>query len=159
MKPVVLILAVCLLHQDVVAQNRPLRPEQRSSHLVPPSIVPQQDSQRTSEAGIFTEIEAAIAEGSVSILETYLAGQVYISISGGESGYFSAKQAAAILQNYFLHRKPVSFSFSRVSEQGPIPYATGRLLFTSKGNRDSAQMYVSLSRHETRWVLAQLNIY
>jgi hypothetical protein len=155
----VLLISMALLSQ-AAAQTPFLRNPDRPSRSVQtesPGVMGLQNSELVE---VMRSVEKAIADGSPSSLAPYFEGPVYISITGGEQGYFSANQALSILQNYFHQRKPVSFFFfSNVSERALAPYATGRFSFLRKGNRESAQVYVAFSQQRSRWIVAQLNIY
>ncbi|HTY39405.1 MAG TPA: DUF4783 domain-containing protein [Bacteroidota bacterium] len=108
---------------------------------------------------LFSAIERNILNASLSGSTPQFAQQVFVNVSGGESGYFSANQTVSILQRYFSNRTSLSFQFSRYSDAGTMPYATGRLTFNAHGRRQSAQIYVSLRTQESRWVISQFNIY
>ena len=90
---------------------------------------------------------------------THFAPQVFVNMSGGESGYYSASQTASILQRYFSSRTAISFEFSRYKDIGSAPFATGRFVYVVRGRRESAQIYVSLRYLDSRWVINQFNIY
>jgi len=108
---------------------------------------------------LFGIIEQSILRSSLTSASSHFAQQVFVNMSGGESGYFSTSQTVSILQRYFSNRSSLSFEFSRFSDTGSTPYATGRLTFTAKGRRESAQVYVSLRFLDSRWVISQFNIY
>jgi hypothetical protein len=108
---------------------------------------------------LFGIIERSILSASLTSASSHFAQQVFVNMSGGESGYFSANQTVSILQRYFSSRSSLAFEFSRFSETGSTPYATGRLMFTARGRRESAQIYVSLRFQDSRWVISQFNIY
>jgi len=108
---------------------------------------------------LFGIIEQNILSSSLASSSSHFAPQVFVNMSGGESGYYSASQTVSILQRYFSTRSSLAFEFSRFSDTGSTPYATGRLTFTSKGRRESAQIYVSLRFQDSRWVISQFNIY
>ena len=108
---------------------------------------------------LFNDIERGIILSPLGLTLVQFAQQVFVNMPGGESGYFSANQTASILQRYFSSRTSLSFEFSRFSDMGSTPYATGRLNFTSRGRRESAQIYVSLRYQDSRWVISQFNIY
>lgn len=110
-------------------------------------------------SSLFEEIEKGIRSGSITELSERLGAQVFVNIPGGENGYFSSNQTVSVLQNYFAHRKPLSFSFTRLNANVANPYATGRLSYMYKGSKEAAQIYVSLSPHGSRWVIGQFNIY
>ncbi len=108
---------------------------------------------------LFDRIQRSITSGSVEGLLTDLAPYVDINIVGEEPGRYSSNQAASILSRFFLARKPLAFSFSSVADAVPLPYAIGPLSTIQRGNRETAQVYVSLRRIGPRWRIAQLNIY
>ncbi|MFQ5798574.1 MAG: DUF4783 domain-containing protein [Bacteroidota bacterium] len=114
---------------------------------------------RPEHRKIFESTESAISRASIRSMTAHLAPKVYIRISGGESGYFSANQAQYVLENYFGSHRPVGFSFSTFGESFSNPYATGRGSFVYRGSRHDAQIYVSLTRQGGRWVISQVNIY
>jgi hypothetical protein len=116
-------------------------------------------SQRLAQSQILGEIQAGIAKGDASLFADHLGPQVYLSLKGSEGGYYSANQALYVLQGFFSVHRPISFAFSTQGEVEESPFATGRGFFTAKGLRESAQVYVSLTRSEGRWVVAEFNIY
>lgn len=107
----------------------------------------------------FQRLEKNLAQGSVQSLGGFIGAQIFISISGGEYGYFSSNQAVSLLQSYFVQRSPVSFKFSTVNHRAPSPYAIGRLTYLYRGTRETAQIYIALKQIDSQWVVAQLNIY
>lgn len=116
-------------------------------------------AQQTSDvATMLQRIEKGIERGSVSEFSPYFSSQVQLSFLGQEQ-YYSSNQTTSVLQNYFKTMKPLSFTFSRFQDKGNNPYATGRLTYALKGNRESAQVYVSFARQDSKWVIAQFNIY
>ena len=108
---------------------------------------------------VFGQIEQGIVNASLSLSSASFAQQVFVNMSGGESGYFSANQTVSMLQRFLSSRTSLSFEFSRFNDTGPAPYATGRLTAISRGRRESAQVYVSLRHQASRWVITQFNIY
>jgi len=126
------------------------------------SSQPRQDglSALTSGPGVlFQKVERGIISGDLDALAPSLGKQVSMTIRGNESGYFSAAQALTILKNYFSSRKALQFSFNRINETAAYPYATGRLDYGVRGSKESVQVYVSLARQDTVWVISQFNIY
>ncbi len=125
--------------------------------LVVPAI--RSDWQRPQLLEIFRKIEHGIQTSALDEYKDELGAMVSIAIGSGERGYFSMNQAVSVLASYFSGRRSISFEFSRIHEKGPAPYATGRFIYVQKGNRESAQVYVSLTRQNARWVISQFNIY
>ncbi len=142
----------------VESQIRPKLGERGKNSLMDSSLRDQRKPVAEVKT-LFERIEQGIAGGTVSMFGSDFAKQVSMSIGGGENGYFSTSQAFSILQNYFSNHKPIQFSFSRMNEGAAVPFATGRLSFLAKGNRESAQVYVSLKKQDSEWVISQFNIY
>jgi hypothetical protein len=117
------------------------------------------DQQQSNVLAVFQIIENGIRKCAEEEFDKELGAMVSIAIGSGERGYFSMNQATSVLSEYFSVRRPVSFEFSRIHEKGSTPYATGRLVFIKKGNQESVQIYVSLTRQDFRWVINQFNIY
>ena len=115
--------------------------------------------QRADVRNLFETIERGIVRSSLTESSRHFAEQVFVNMSSGESGYFSANQTVSILQRYLSSRSSLSFEFSRFSETGTTPYATGRLSFVFRGRKESAQVYVSLRYQDSRWVVSQFNVY
>jgi hypothetical protein len=155
---VLVLIALCALQQYSQAQSPG---HQRLPRREPPAVrEPQKRTPDQAEARVlFRLIERTILTSSISSSSSHFAPQVFVNMSGGESGYFSASQTVSILQRYFSSRASIAFEFSRFSETGTTPYATGRLSFVAKGRRESAQVYVSLRFSDSRWVINQFNIY
>jgi hypothetical protein len=117
------------------------------------------DEQTQKVRTLFEIIESGITAGKVGSFSDQFDKQVFVNITKGENGYFSSEQASSLLQHYFSMRKVLSFKFSRSSEKGFTPYATGRLVTIYNGNQESAQVYVSCSWQNGEWVIGQFNIY
>ncbi|MGD1045826.1 MAG: DUF4783 domain-containing protein [Bacteroidota bacterium] len=141
-------------HAQVKQQSETFPPKEI---LGTPSI--RLDQQHFKVLAVFQKIEYGIRMCTVEEFDGELGTMVSIAIGSGERGYFSMNQAASVLSGFFSGRRPVSFAFSRIHEKGNAPYATGRLVYVRKGNQESVQVYVSLTRQDSRWVINQFNIY
>jgi hypothetical protein len=117
------------------------------------------DQQHSKVFAVFKIIEYGIQKCAVEEFDKELGTVVSIAIGSSERGYFSMNQAASVLSGFFSRRRPISFEFSRIHEIGAAPYATGRFIYVQKGNQESVQVYVSLTRQDSRWVVNQFNIY
>ena len=148
-----LVLLQCAAAQSPVQRRLPRR-EPSPAREVQHRVAGQTDAKK-----LFDAIEQCILSGSLSSTSSQFAQQVFINVTGGESGYFSANQTVSILHRYFSSRSSLAFAFSRFSDAGSTPYATGRLTFVARGRRESAQVYVSLRLQDSRWVINQFNIY
>ena len=150
---------------------QPAVPEERRMPAEPSNVQPPAQRQlipnesdlrfylRQRHREIFESAEGAISSASIRSLSSQLASRVYISIPGGESGYFSSNQAQYVLESYFGTHRAVRFSFNTFGESLSTPYATGTGSFLYRGSRYERQVYVSLSQEGTRWVISQVNIY
>ncbi len=117
------------------------------------------DTQTEAVRSLFQTIEGGIVAGDVNRFSRHFDHQIFVNITSGENGYFSSGQAASLLQHFLGSRKVVSFTFSRINDKGPTPYATGRLVSIYRGTLESSQVYVSCSWQQSRWVIGQFNIY
>jgi hypothetical protein len=152
------LMAILVLLQSTEAQL----PDKRILPRKAPAIARDLQSRTPHQADarkLFAVVEQGIANSSLSSVSSHFAQQVFVNMPAGESGYFSANQTLSILQRYCSSRTSLAFEFSRFSDIGSTPYATGRLTFNSRGRRESAQVYVSLRFQDSRWVINQFNIY
>ena len=108
---------------------------------------------------MFLSVQDGLADASIGRFSPHFGSHISLALRGGESGTYSANQAYYVLESYLRSHKLVEFSFETVSESGANPYATGGAGFAAKGGRESAQVYVALSRAGERWVITQINIY
>jgi hypothetical protein len=131
-------------------------PRQTKKTIVPSVRL---DKRNFKALTVFHKIEQGIRTCAVDEFENELAAMVAIAIGSSERGYFSTNQAVSVLTGYFSGLRSVSFDFSSIHEEGSAPYATGRLVYVQRGIQESAQVYVSLIRQESRWVVNQFNIY
>jgi hypothetical protein len=115
--------------------------------------------QQSGEGRVLAQIESGISSGDGGRLVSHLGPQLYLSLRGFDGGYYSSNQAAYILRNFFSTNRVVAFSFSTVGGVGSNPFATGRGQFITPRGRESLQLYVSLTFHEGRWVIAEFNAY
>jgi hypothetical protein len=151
-----LFLVFVVLVLPVQAQVRPKIADPRANSLINKRAETRQSPEAET---LLRRVEQGILGGSVDLFNTRFGKQVSMTISGGESGYYSGGQASLVLQNFFSTRKPTQFTFSRMNDSVASPYATGRLSFIRRGSKESVQIYVSLTRQESKWVITQLNIY
>jgi hypothetical protein len=158
MKSVVLLLSLVVVF-EASAQIRPDLRRRLHRNPIPGQKMQPRSLQQVDVRKVFAQIERSISASSLSSVPVSFARQVYVNITGGESGYFSQNQVVSVLQSYFVRRAPLSFEFSRYNDEGPTPYATGRLTYVVRGRRETAQVYVSLAIQDSEWVISQFNIY
>jgi len=115
--------------------------------------------QRPGVVKVFEEVEKGILDGNVKNFSTYFSRQLYVNLRGGENGYYSANQVFYLLQNFFGARRTLHFKFTTYGETDNVPYGTGGGTFTIRGNRETFQIYVALTKLKDRWLIAQFNAY
>lgn len=119
---------------------------------------PGRSSQILPAQRIFQEIENAIGDGNVSSLSAYLSSQTYLSLTGGNNGYYSSNQAFYVLENFFNVYQVRSFRFNNLQSGDNNPYATGVYSYELRGRRDTAQVFVSLKLVGRNWKITQITI-
>jgi len=107
---------------------------------------------------IFQEIENGIVESDVSKIARYFSPKPYLSFSNGVTGYYSSNQAYYVLEDFFNIYKVISFKFDHKKNDGTISYATGIYYYESRGKRDLAQVYLTLSKIGDNWFITQISI-
>jgi len=108
---------------------------------------------------VFNDVESGIVSNNVDFVAKHFSRQIYVSLRGAESGYFSMNQATYLVENYFTVRKIINFKFTTTKLSGEVPYATGGGYFTLKGKQELFQVYISLSKNDSRLVITQFNVY
>ena len=111
-----------------------------------------------SEEIIFREIESGIKTAEVKNISKYFGAQTYFSFSNGINGYYSTNQAYYVLEDFFNLYKVTSFKFDHIKTDKNISYATGNYNFDNKGQRSTAQVYISIKKIGTSWQITQFTI-
>jgi len=159
----ILLTVACPLSATLSQEKKELKQAKKDSLLLlarpESSKETEVSTQKIVQRQILTEIQAGIAKGDARLFADHLGPQVYMSLKGTEGGYYSANQALYVLQSFLSIHRPISFTFSTQGEQEDNPFATGRGFFIAKGLRESAQVYVSLTRSDGRWVVVEFNVY
>ncbi len=108
---------------------------------------------------VFEGIRQGLATENIGLFSQSFGLQVQLNLRGGESGVYSGNQAYYVLGNYIRTRRVAHIEFTTYDESSANPYATGTIGLNTRGSRELAQVYVSLSRAGARWVITQINIY
>lgn len=131
------------------------------------SVFPQQKDliQRTEsrtqsefDPAIFDEIETAIRNADIVTISRYLGPQTYFSLTNGINGYYSTNQAFYVLEDFFKIYRVTKFKFDTIRAGSSNPYATGTYHYDNRGRRNSAQVYISLTKTGKNWNISQLTI-
>ena len=107
---------------------------------------------------IFQEIENGIVESDVSKIARYFSEKPYLSFSNGVTGYYSSNQAYYVLEDFFNIYKVISFKYDYKKNDDSVSYATGIYYYESNGKRDSAKVYITLSKIGDNWFITQISI-
>ena len=110
------------------------------------------------EDPIFKEIETGIKEAKVNRISKYFGQQAYFSFSNGINGYYSSNQAFYVLQDYFNLYKVTSFKFDYIKTDKISGHATGNYNYDNKGQRSTAQVYISIKKIGNNWIITQFTI-
>ena len=104
------------------------------------------------------EIGNGISSGKIASISNLFSSQIYLNLSDGVSGYYSANQAYYVIQEFLQPRQVISFKINDIQEDAENVYATGTYSFLIKGKRDSSQIYLSLKRSSKKWKITQITI-
>jgi len=107
---------------------------------------------------IFKEIETSIKDANVKNLSKYFGQQTYFSFSNGTNGYYSNNQAFYVVEDFFNLYKVTSFKFDYVKVDKNNSHATGKYNYDNKGQRSTAQVYISIKKIGNNWIITQFTI-
>jgi len=107
---------------------------------------------------IFKEIESGIKNGNVERISKYFGQQTYFSFSNGVNGYYSSNQAFYVVGDFFKLYKVTSFKLDHIKSDKNNSYATGKYNYDNKGQRSTAQVYISLKKIGNNWIITQFTI-
>ncbi len=107
---------------------------------------------------IFKEIESGIKDANVERISKYFGQQTYFSFSNGINGYYSSNQAYYVLEDFFKLYRVTSFKMDNVKSDSNHSYATGKYNYDNKGQRSTAQVYISIKKIGHNWIITQFTI-
>jgi hypothetical protein len=107
---------------------------------------------------IFKEIESGINEGNIERISKYFGQQTYFSFSNGINGYYSSNQAFYVVEDFFKLYRVTSFKLDNIKNNNNHSYATGKYNYDNKGQRSTAQVYISLKKIGNNWIITQFTI-
>jgi hypothetical protein len=112
----------------------------------------------TQDELIFKEIESGIKDADVKRISKYFGQQTYFSFSNGINGYYSNNQAFYVLEDFFEVYKVISFKFDYIKFDKNNGHATGNYNFDNKGQRSTSNVYISIKKIGTNWIITQFTI-
>jgi len=107
---------------------------------------------------IFKDIESGIRDANVERISKYFGLQTYFSFSNGINGYYSSNQAFYVVEDFFKLYRVTSFKLGQIKSDSNHSYATGKYNYDNKGQRSTAQVYISLKKIGTDWIITQFTI-
>jgi len=107
---------------------------------------------------IFKEIESGINEGDIERISKYFGQQTYFSFSNRINGYYSSNQAFYVVEDFFKLYRVTSFKLDNIKNNNNHSYATGKYNYDNKGQRSTAQVYISLKKIGNNWIITQFTI-
>jgi len=107
---------------------------------------------------IFKEIESGIKDANVEKISKYFGQQTYFSFSNGINGYYSSNQAFYVVEDFFKLYRVTSFKLDHIKSDNNHSYATGKYNYDNRGQRSTAQVYISLKKIGTNWIITQFTI-
>ncbi|HRP93267.1 MAG TPA: DUF4783 domain-containing protein [Ignavibacteriaceae bacterium] len=107
---------------------------------------------------IFKEIESGIRETNVRTISKYFGQQTYFSFSSGINGYYSNNQAFYVLEDFFKLYKVISFKFDYIKTDKNNGHATGNYNYDNRGQRSTSQVYISIKKIGSNWIITQFTI-
>jgi hypothetical protein len=122
------------------------------------TVAPSQEKDAVEARRLLVRVGEAIASGDSRSISAQLNAKVFLTLFTGESGYYSAEQATYILRNFFQAHIAVSFSFHNTNVTGESAFGVGTLTFTKRGQRGSAQVFISLAAGKQSWRITQITV-
>ena len=117
-----------------------------------------QEKDASDARRLLTRIAEAIAAGDSRSISAQLNMKVFLTLFTGESGYYSAEQTTYILRNFFQTHSAASFSFHNTNVTGESAFGVGTFAFTKRGQRGSAQVFISLAAGKQSWRITQITV-
>ncbi|MCO6473168.1 MAG: DUF4783 domain-containing protein [Melioribacteraceae bacterium] len=114
---------------------------------------------KTSEINfILNKAHNGIEKTNVSLFSDYLNSRVYISLSDGTKGYFSANQSYYIIQDFLIGINPIKVSFETASEESENPVAFGDIEYVSSGKKNKLKLFISMEFFHDKWRITHISM-
>ncbi len=121
--------------------------------------IEQEKDQNNRLMKIVKAVEDGIINKNIDLFSEHLAKRVELNLQENVNGLFSNNQAYFILKNFFYNHRLSNFSFTKISLENGMPYATGGGSSVIKGKKVIYQVFISFSFQENKWVINQFNVY
>lgn len=107
---------------------------------------------------LFIKIEEGLNTGAVDKFSKYFSGKNYISLTSGNSGYYSSNQSYYVIKDFLSVYQPISFKLTNTVLDSNNPFASGILKYNNKGIRGTATVFISLQYADNQWRISQITI-
>jgi len=121
------------------------------------SIIAQENKDRELNR-LFIKIEDGLGSGSVDIFSGSFSNKNFLSLSSGNTGYYSANQSYYVIKDFLSIHQPISFKFTNIVTETNNPFASGILRYNNKGIRGTAMVFVALQFIGNQWRISQITI-
>jgi hypothetical protein len=117
-----------------------------------------QEQKNRDAIKIFYRIEEGISGRAVDKFSNYFSNKNFLSLSSGNSGYYSSNQSFYVIKDYLSIYQPLTFKLDNIVTDSSTPFASGILKYSSKGIRGTATVFISLQFEENQWRISQITI-
>jgi hypothetical protein len=117
-----------------------------------------QEQKNRDAIKIFYRIEEGISGRAVDKFSNYFSNKNFLSLSSGNSGYYSSNQSFYVIKDYLSIYQPLTFKLDNIVTDSSTPFASGVLKYSSKGIRGTATVFISLQFEENQWRISQITI-
>lgn len=107
---------------------------------------------------ILNKAHNGIEKNNVSLFSDFLNSKVYISLSEGTKGYFSANQSYYILQDFLNKINPIEVTFEIASVESENPVAFGEIEYITSGKRNKLKLFISIEFFHDKWRITHIAI-
>lgn len=107
---------------------------------------------------LFIKIEEGLNSSAVDKFSKYFSGKNYISLTSGNSGYYSGNQSYYVIKDFLSVYQPISFKLTNTVLDSNNPFASGILKYNNKGIRGTATVFISLQYADNQWRISQITI-
>ena len=117
-----------------------------------------QEQKNRDAIKIFYRIEEGISGRAVDKFSNYFSNKNFLSLSSGNSGYYSSNQSFYVIKDYLSIYQPLTFKLDNIVTDSSTPFASGIFKYSSKGIRGTATVFISLQFEENQWRISQITI-
>lgn len=122
------------------------------------NIIIGQETKLNEVNKLFIKIEEGLNSSAVDKFANYFSNKNFISLSNGNSGYYSSNQSYYVIKDFLSVYQPISFKLTNIVTDTTNPFASGILKYNNKGIRGTAVVFISLQFIDNQWRISQITI-